>query len=47
MVDVPVRGASPDSVTTRRDVLTRFAVTAVDRLGNESSKILKGIPSVE
>jgi uncharacterized lipoprotein YddW (UPF0748 family) len=44
-VDVPVRGV-PDSTTIRTDVLTRVAVSAVDRLGNESEKIFLSAPMI-
>ncbi len=44
-VDVPVRD-DPDSVETRTDVLTQVAVSAVDRMGNESEKIFVQAPAI-
>ena len=45
MVDVPVRG-NRDSTVTRTDMLNRIAVSAVDRMGNESQKVFIAAPEV-
>ncbi|OGU66000.1 MAG: hypothetical protein A3C56_00725 [Ignavibacteria bacterium RIFCSPHIGHO2_02_FULL_56_12] len=40
------RRRSPDSIVVRTETLTRVAVSAVDRLGNESEKVFIDLPVV-